>query len=697
MAHSRHDSISSYDSDDLDAGFGRPAKRARVADGATATDAVASLTSFVRDINPPARAGSAAICDEDAEAATRDGASDAESTTADESEAEEAIPAPLGETEFVSSPIELTRIRDLPAAANRDTVSLGDILCDPMIAECWQFNYTIDVDFIMENLDPDVREMVRLKVVHGTWRKEDPQWVRLEESKKRYPNLEVIQAYMPEPFGTHHSKMMVLFRHDDSAQVIIHTANMIRQDWRNLTQAIWRSPLLPLLSKPPNSAKTSIPTPSSTQQPPPPSRPHHPIGSGARFQTDLLRYLAAYGRRTLPLRQQLQKYDFSAVRAALVASTPSRVKLDECDPAAHTSWGWPGLREVLRCIPICDASSSASSPSSSSVIAQVSSIATLGQTDTWLRHFHNVLSSHAPTAPTSTMATPTPPPPRLKIVWPTADEVRTSLDGYASGASIHLKAQSAAQMKQLAYLRPMMCRWAGQPAAQLATPPSSGGSNGISGAVGSSERGGEGRGSGAALRGPAAPHIKTYTRVSGGSHHQRVEWALLTSANLSTQAWGALPTAPKPKSGGSSNSSSRNTKKASEDEDETGKDVRVCSYEIGVVLWPALWSRDGADAAMVPVFGRNVPCAGDVGGVDDDGEGGGRGGGGGGGSSSGSSSSSGSRGGESAEKRASVVVGWRAPYDVPLAAYSETDEPWCPGREYQGVDVKGCVWQGWGA
>lgn len=40
----------------------------------------------------------------------------------------------------------------------------------------------------------------------------------LQEACSRYPNVEAIVAYMPEPFGTHHSKMMVLLRHDDLAQ-----------------------------------------------------------------------------------------------------------------------------------------------------------------------------------------------------------------------------------------------------------------------------------------------------------------------------------------------------------------------------------------------------------------------------------------------------------------------------------------------
>ena len=47
------------------------------------------------------------------------------------------------------SPIQLTRIRDLPADHNVDTVGLKDILGDPMIKECWQFNYLFNLDFLM--------------------------------------------------------------------------------------------------------------------------------------------------------------------------------------------------------------------------------------------------------------------------------------------------------------------------------------------------------------------------------------------------------------------------------------------------------------------------------------------------------------------------------------------------------------------
>ena len=189
---------------------------------------------------------------------------------------------------------------------------------------------------------------------------------------------------MPEPFGTHHCKMMILIRHDDAAQIVIHTANMIPQDWANLTQAVWRSPLLPLLAPPSASASASASAPASSFPKP------QPIGSGSRFKSDLLRYLSAYGSRLRALTSQLQHYDFSPVRAAFLASVPSRVRLAAADPGRYTAWGWPGLREILDCVPVAPQKEPAS------LVMQVSSIATLGATDKWLGFFRSVLARHAP-------------------------------------------------------------------------------------------------------------------------------------------------------------------------------------------------------------------------------------------------------------------------------------------------------------
>lgn len=82
----------------------------------------------------------------------------------------------------ISSPVQLTYIQDFPQRKgyNVDTVKLRDILGDPMIRECWQFNYLFDVDFLMSHFDEDVQNLVKVKVVHGSWERESANRVRIE-------------------------------------------------------------------------------------------------------------------------------------------------------------------------------------------------------------------------------------------------------------------------------------------------------------------------------------------------------------------------------------------------------------------------------------------------------------------------------------------------------------------------------------
>lgn len=71
------------------------------------------------------------------------------------------------------SPWQLTRIRDVPEESNKDTVTLEDILGDPSITECWQFNFLHDIPFVMDAFDQRVRDSVQLHVVHGFWKRND--------------------------------------------------------------------------------------------------------------------------------------------------------------------------------------------------------------------------------------------------------------------------------------------------------------------------------------------------------------------------------------------------------------------------------------------------------------------------------------------------------------------------------------------
>lgn len=97
--------------------------------------------------------------------------------------------------QLIPSPIQLTRIRDFSDSLknNEDTVRLRDILGDPMIRECWQFNYLFDVDFLMSQFDEDVRDLVSVKVVHGSWKSESDNKIRIDVSISLFWCLSAVQ------------------------------------------------------------------------------------------------------------------------------------------------------------------------------------------------------------------------------------------------------------------------------------------------------------------------------------------------------------------------------------------------------------------------------------------------------------------------------------------------------------------------
>lgn len=243
-------------------------------------------------------------------------------------------------------------------------------------------------------------------------------------------------------------------------------------------------------------------------------------------------------------------------------------------------------------------------------------MATLGQTDKWLKDvFFKALAPASPNAV-----------PKYSIIFPTPYEIRRSLSGYSSGGSIHMKTQSAPQAKQLQYMRPYLCHWAGDsssdPGLSKDEPPKQD-----------------------AGRGRAAPHIKTYVRFSNAETMDSIDWAMVTSANLSTQAWGAATNA--------------------------NGEVRIQSFEIGVVVWPGLFADDsivgvltsstssGISASMVPCFQRDLPTA---------------------------------PTGKLAQHNLQTVVGFRMPYDLPLTPYSASDEPWCATASHSTPDWTGMTW-----
>ncbi|KAA8573304.1 hypothetical protein EYC84_003792 [Monilinia fructicola] len=446
----------------------------------------------------------------------------------------------------VKSPFQLTSIRDLPASSNLDTASLKDILGDPLISECWEFNYLHDLDFLMEQFDEDIRNLVKVNVIHGFWRREDQSRRNLMEQALKYPNINLLTAYMPEMFGTHHSK-------------VDNLSLKSRLKWDQEESSNW---------------------------------------------IFLITYELMTQKRIIckPLVEQLSKHDFSSIRAAIVASAPGKQNIEL--ESSKTAWGWAGLTEVLKSVP-CTLSTSKSATTSK---------------------------------------------PIFKIIFPTADEVRRSLNGYSSGSAIHTKILTPAQGKQLTYLKPILCHWAGDgPQHKRSSPklPEADLSLNLNKNSQPQQRNQN------AHRKRAAPHIKTYIRFSSSSF-ESIDWILVTSANLSKQAWG------------------ENTNAAGE--------VRICSYEIGVLAWPSLW---GEEASMVPCFGTDTPRAALESKTVCEGK---------------ETNDSGKRGDEETRNEGNTrqdegtLVGVRMPYDLPIIPYAKNDTPWCATASYTEPDWMGQTW-----
>lgn len=206
-----------------------------------------------------------------------------------------------------------------------------------------------------------------------------------------------------------------------------------------------------------------------------------------------------------------------------------------------------------------------------------------------------------------------------------------------------MKSQKPVDKAQLKYIKPMLKVW-GQPPIGVST-------NILV----------------EAERGKATPHIKTYNFFSPPRTDVResdttddeneiqsldivaMDWAMITSANLSKQAWG------NPVKGSGHTATSK-----------------IQSYEAGVLIHPGLWKdllKDEAGVVTMSAVGGKDCIVGE-----------------------GEKVSNCEILEEMDGKWEMVKVGVRLAYDYPLKAYDEDDEPWCQDMSYEGRDWKGITW-----
>ncbi len=149
-------------------------KRTRTPDHAAAASGGSAPSSLTRSISPPPKKTRTLVQEQLQETI--------QEPVQEQSREQSREPArELSQTgRLFKSPFQLTSIEAAPSATNIDSLSLGDIIGDPLIKECWEFNYLHDIDFLMGNFDQDVRHLVKVHVVHGFWKSDDPNRVALQ-------------------------------------------------------------------------------------------------------------------------------------------------------------------------------------------------------------------------------------------------------------------------------------------------------------------------------------------------------------------------------------------------------------------------------------------------------------------------------------------------------------------------------------
>ncbi|XP_078090619.1 tyrosyl-DNA phosphodiesterase 1 [Mustelus asterias] len=359
----------------------------------------------------------------------------------------------------------LTKVSGIPSKDNCGALHIKDIL-SPLfgtIKASVQFNYCIDIPWLVKQYPEEFRTKPLL-VVHGEQRQSK---AALHEDAHPYTNIRLCQAKLEIAYGTHHTKMMLLL-YEEGFRVVIHTSNLIHDDWHQKTQGIWLSPLYPRL--PEGSSETAG-------------------ESMTNFKCDLVDYLTSY--RSAGLAEwiaHIKQHDLSETRVYLIGSTPGRHQGNE-----KQKWGHLKLRRVLS-----DSASPVANQESWPLIGQFSSIGSLGADETkWLcSEFKESLATLGKNQRfLSNQQVP------LHLVYPTVENVRTSLEGYPAGGSLPYAIVTAQKQP---WLPSFFCRW-------------------------SAELTGRSR---------AMPHIKTYMRAS--PDFGELAWFVVTSANLSKAAWGTL-------------------------------------------------------------------------------------------------------------------------------------------------------------
>lgn len=458
--------------------------------------------------------------------------------------------------------------------ADKDTVTLSDLVGSKDLIRTYQFNMLIDFDYLSRFVTSKDCEFTLIN------KSDDDHLHVKDESWERYKIRTIdVSSKLPK-YGTHHTKMMVNFYRDNTCQIVLHTMNLTEADHKIQTQMCWVSPQLEMHKDVNDWFDFNQPDLSLIDE------------TGLVFKRDFIAYLLSYENNDInKLIDQVAKYDFNPIDVVFVASTPGHYQFTDWNtltkPSSKPMFGYGRLWQVIHILKLQSLMGK--------LVGQVSTIA--GPCDNWKRNvFVHVLTSCVEKGyPISKKADYKYVVNKNKvepvIVWPTVTEILKSCAAPLSGIALHLTSRGkwAAYERQFLEIKNYFHKWSCADDPKLSR----------------------------AGRSNLAPHVKTYTVTE--DNFKTLKWFLMTSANISHQAWG------KPKG--------YNT-----------IEYDICSFEAGIFIAPQLLKVMSNVKEKVqilePTYGRDSV-------ID-----------------------------EQSLSGSVCKIGLRLPYDTPLKKYNATDKAW---------------------
>ncbi|XP_060191002.1 tyrosyl-DNA phosphodiesterase 1 isoform X1 [Lycium barbarum] len=307
----------------------------------------------------------------------------------------------------------LMRVRELPAWANTEAVSINDVIQGNVLVAILS-NYMVDMDWLLSAC-PNLKRIPNVLVVHGEG---DGSMECMKRSKPA--NWILHKPSLPIAYGTHHSKAMLLV-YPTGVRVIVHTANLIYVDWNNKSQGLWMQDF--------------------------PWKDQNKLSKDGGFENDLVDYLSAlkwpefianipdFGSCKINS-LFFKKFDYSSATVRLIASVPGY----HSGPSLK-KWGHMKLRTVLQ---ECTFSKEFQK---SPLIYQFSSLGSLDEK--WMTEFATSMSAGV-SDDKKPLGIGEP-----MIVWPNVEDVRCSLEGYAAGNAV----PSPLKNVEKEFLKKYWARW----------------------------------------------------------------------------------------------------------------------------------------------------------------------------------------------------------------------------------------------